>query len=119
MIENAIETQKLFWLSFLEWLPVLLAAISAILAGLTVTLIIVAWIAYANLRRLARKSAREEARQIAANIAEQEANRYIQRELPQILAAYRPFLRDPGSDEDANEIAQTQDGGISNEENRS
>ncbi len=106
-------------LGLVEWLAVLLTAIAAILTAIAVSLVGVAWISYANFKRIARQSAREEARQVAANIAEQEANHYIQRELPQILAAYRPFLGDPGSDEDANEIAQTQDGGMSNEENRS
>lgn len=89
----------------LDLVTVLLTCIGIILA-------IGGLLAYCSIRR----SAQEAAKEVAEGIAETAANNYLQAKLPEILEAYREFIRDGVNEEVANQIALAQDDGANQDE---
>lgn len=73
--------------------------ISAVLAALSLALILCGIFAFLNIRNKAKKQARKVALEVSRVTAEKVANEYIQEHLPQILDAYSQ-MRGAGSDID-------------------
>lgn len=86
--------------------------VSLLLAIVSLILVLGGLYAFINFRAIAKAHAVEEANRVAEATAERVTNEYLQRELPDLLDAYRSFL-DPGdiSDQAANEMAEAQDNG--------
>ena len=85
--------------------------ISALLAAIAIGLALAAIYSFIHFRNVAGSQARMTAEKIATEVAEEHANRYIQSELPKIVAAYSAVLG--VDDETANAIASEQeDGGM-------
>lgn len=83
--------------------------ISALLAIIAIGLALAAIYSFVHFRNVAGSQARETAERIAHEVAEKQANEYIQRELPKILASYSAILG--VDDETANAIASEQENG--------
>lgn len=86
--------------------------VSLLLAIVSLILVFGGLYAFLNFRAIAKAHAVREAREVAEATAERVTNEYLQRELPDLLDAYRSFL-DSGdvSDEDADDMAEAQENG--------
>lgn len=85
---------------------------SLLLAIVSLILVLGGLYAFINFRAIAKAQAVKEARAVAQATAERVTNEYLQRELPDLLEAYRSFLdSDDVTDEDADEMASAQDNG--------
>ena len=85
---------------------------SLLLAIVSLILVLGGVYAFINFRAIAKAHAVAEATKVAEATAERVTNEYLQRELPDLLDAYRSFL-DSGdvSDEDADDMAEAQENG--------
>ncbi len=86
--------------------------LSAILAAISLILVLGGVFAFLNLRALAKKTACEEAEKQAKQVAERIANDYLQKELPELRQEYKRLLQSLAADDDgriADEIADAQD----------
>ncbi len=84
--------------------------VSAILGSITIILALGGIVAFLNLRKIAKSQAVSVSTKIAEDVAERAANEYLQRELPNVIEAYRAFLDpDKTSDEKADELASVQE----------
>ena len=83
---------------------------SLLLAIVSLILVFGGLFAFVNFRSIAKSQAVAEAREVAEATAERVTNEYLQRELPDLLEAYRSFLdSDDVSDEQADRMAEAQD----------
>lgn len=85
---------------------------SLLLAIVSLILVLGGVYAFINFRAIAKAHAIKEATKVAEVTAERVTNEYLQRELPDLLDAYRSFL-DSGdvSDEEADDMAEAQENG--------
>jgi uncharacterized protein HemX len=90
--------------------------LTAILACIAIILALGGVFAFLSIKSSAKKEARRVAKKIAQTIAETAANNYLQAKLPEILEAYREFIRDGVNEEVANQIALAQDNGLPHDE---
>ena len=66
--------------------------------------------AFFDFRAVAKKQASEEATRVAEAVAERTANDYLQRELPDVVKAYREIMDFDGvADEIADQLARAQE----------
>lgn len=83
---------------------------SLLLASVSTILVLGGIFSFLNFRSIAKAQAAEEAKKIAENTAERVTNEYLQRELPDLLSAYRSMLdSDDLSDQQANQMADAQE----------
>lgn len=83
---------------------------SLLLAIVSTILVLGGIFAFINFRSIAKAQAVEEARKTAEATAERVTNEYLQRELPDLLEAYRSFLdSNDVTDDAANQMANAQD----------
>lgn len=86
--------------------------VSLLLTLVSLILVVGGVIAYLNFRSIAKAHAITEATKVAEDTAERVTNEYLQKELPDLLEAYRSFLNSEGmSDDDADEMGSAQDNG--------
>lgn len=84
--------------------------VSLLLAIIGIILVLGGLFAFFNFRSVAKQQAKAEAATVARETAERVTNEYLQRELPDLLDAYRTFLdSEVVSGEDANRMAKAQD----------
>ncbi|WP_316975924.1 hypothetical protein [Shumkonia mesophila] len=79
--------------------------VSVLLAIVAILLAIGGFVAFFNVRGIARRHAEEEAREVA----EKAANDYLQREMPLIIKEYGELFENAGADKQADEIAEAQE----------
>lgn len=85
---------------------------SLLLAIVSTILVLGGIFAFLNFRSIAKSHAIAQAKETAEATAERVTNEYLQRELPDLLDAYRSFLdSDDVSDEDADDMAEAQEDG--------
>ena len=85
--------------------------VSLLLAAIGVILVLGGVFAFMNFRAIARSQSKDEAAKVAKEVAERTANEYLQRELPDVIKAYRDMMDEEGlSDDDTNRFAVAQDG---------
>lgn len=83
---------------------------SLLLAIVSTILVLGGIFAFLNFRSIAKAHAIAQAKETAEATAERVTNEYLQRELPDLLEAYRNFLdSDDVSDEAADQMASAQD----------
>jgi hypothetical protein len=84
--------------------------VSLLLTLVSLILVVGGVIAYLNFRSIAKQHAITEATKVAEVTAERATNEYLQKELPDLLEAYRSFLNSEGmSDDEADELGSAQD----------
>ncbi|TCO72031.1 hypothetical protein [Rhodovulum euryhalinum] len=86
--------------------------VSLLLAIVSTILVLGGVFAFLNFRSIAKAHAIVQAKETAEATAERVTNEYLQRELPDLLKAYRSFLdSDDVSNEAADQMAGAQDNG--------
>lgn len=86
--------------------------VSLLLAMVSTILVLGGVFAFINFRSIAKQHAILQAKETAEATAERVTNEYLQRELPDLLDAYRSFLdSDDVSNEAADRMAGAQDNG--------
>lgn len=86
--------------------------VSLLLAIVSIILVLGGVFAFVNFRSIARQHAIAQAKETAEATAERITNEYLQRELPDLLEAYRSFLNsDDVSNEAADKMASAQEDG--------
>jgi len=85
--------------------------ITALLAAITILLVLVGVVAFFDVRRTARRISKQVAEMEARAIAEKTAVAYLERELPKLMSEYYELARNAVGGVEANEIAQAQDEG--------
>ncbi len=86
--------------------------VTLLLAIVSTILVLGGVFAFLNFRSIAKAHAIAQARETAEATAERVTNEYLQRELPDLLEAYRSFLNsDDISNEAADQMAVAQDNG--------
>ena len=84
--------------------------VSLLLAAIGLILVLGGLFAFFNFRALAKAQATAEATRVAEEVAERIANEYLQRELPDVVKAYRELLdSDAVTDEVADQMAGAQE----------
>lgn len=84
--------------------------VTLFLTGIGVLLVLGGVFAFIDLKRTAKATAKATAIEEARSIAEKVTNDYLQRELPDLIEAYRAFLDDEDvSDDAANQLAEAQE----------
>ena len=63
--------------------------LSALLASISVALVLGGIFAFLNFRQLAKKHAKKEATEVAKNVAERVVNKYLQENMVHIIDAYK------------------------------
>ncbi|WP_317056150.1 hypothetical protein [Roseovarius rhodophyticola] len=83
---------------------------SLLLAAIGLILVLGGLFAFLNFRGIAKAQATLEATKVAEEVAERVANEYLQKELPDVVKAYREMMDSDGTtDEDANRFAEAQE----------
>lgn len=84
--------------------------VSLLLAAIGLILVLGGLFAFFNFRSVAKIHATEEATKIAELVAERIANEYLQKELPDVIKAYREMMGSDGaSDASADKMASQQE----------
>jgi hypothetical protein len=83
---------------------------TAVLGAVAILLAIAGVLAYLDLRARSAKIAEGEARKVAGQIAERAAVDYLQEEIPALMNAYHELAQNAVSNEQADEIAESQEG---------
>lgn len=85
--------------------------VSLLLALIGLALVLGGIFAFVNFRSLAKNQVEKEAKEVAESVAEREANKYLQRELPSMIKAYRDMIADSErmTDRSASEMAEAQE----------
>lgn len=84
--------------------------VSLLLAAIGLVLILGGLFAFFNFRAVAKQQAEVEAARVAKEVAERVANEYLQKELPDVMKAYREMMDSEAvTDDIANRMAGAQD----------
>lgn len=84
--------------------------VSLLLAAIGLILVLGGLFAFFNFRSIAKAQATKEATKVAEEVAERVANEYLQKELPDVMKAYRDLMDSEGvSDDLADQMAEAQD----------
>ncbi|MEX0365692.1 MAG: hypothetical protein AB3N22_06450 [Ruegeria sp.] len=84
--------------------------VSLLLAAIGLILVLGGLFAFFNFRSIARTQATQEATKVAEDVAERVANEYLQKELPDVIKAYREMMDSESvSDDLADQMAGAQD----------
>ena len=86
--------------------------VSLLLAAIGLILVLGGLFAFFNFRAIAKTRATEEASKVAEAVAERVANEYLQKELPDVMKAYREMMDSEAvTDEVADQLANAQEEG--------
>ena len=84
--------------------------VSLLLAAISLILVLGGLFAFFNFRSIAKARATKEATRVAEEVAERIANEYLQKELPDVMKAYREMMGSNGvSDDLADQMADAQE----------
>lgn len=84
--------------------------VSLLLAAIGLILVLGGLFAFFNFRAIAKTQATQEATKVAEEVAERIANVYLQKEMPDVIKAYREMMDSDGvSDDLADQMARAQD----------
>lgn len=73
--------------------------VGVILSVLTLTIIVFGLVSFAYFRHIAERRARDQARETSVAVAERETNRYLENQLPSILASHGVLKSEATGDE--------------------
>lgn len=84
--------------------------VSLLLAAIGLILVLGGLFAFFNFRSIAKNQATVEAQRVAEMVAERSANEYLQKNLPDVVKAYREMMEYDGtSDEAADKMSDAQE----------